>query len=450
MASNDLYSKAIEFKQLLTSIATGAARDNGRFVDLRKQLIQNADAKRKFPSWLVSCRSADDFWSFIQPKFSSYAERRAFLSADLEPLLYYLEETNAGPGPHSADHKSISETTMQLFLSHSSRDEELAESLINLLRAGIDGLSPKKIRCTSVNGYRLNVGAHTDEQLRNEVLTARSFVGLITSASIDSAYVLFELGARWGAGLPLAPLLGAGATSKSLRGPLGGLNALKCEDAGQLHQFVTDIAGQLGLEVNAPAVYQKTLDQTITVSKRLASTRSESESSVRAQQAHEGHTRRQPRGIVNVVVEDLFLRESDLLVIPCSAQGTISSSIEGHLDEWDIQYPSPMPLGEVRLIEAGRLPAGVNALAYAASVSGNASSIDAIETIGLKLGQLTRENRRLRQIAVPLLGSGAGKLPADGSFKALVRGFSEAAAEGSQLTVCILDRKIAEFVKQAI
>jgi len=156
---------------------------------------------------------------------------------------------------------------LSVFVSHSAKDEKLAGALVTLLRSALN-IPANEIRCTSVNGYRLPVGADTEERLRQEVNEAKVLVGLITPSSMASAYVMFELGARWGVKLPLAPLLGAGAGTELLRGPLGSLNALKCEDVSQLHQFINNLATYLNIHAPSPAdVYQSSLDEVIRISK---------------------------------------------------------------------------------------------------------------------------------------------------------------------------------------
>jgi len=96
----------------------------------------------------------------------------------------------------------------------------MAAALIDFLRVTIPGLN--RIRCTSVSGYGLPAGAHVDSQLQKEVGEAATLIALMTGVSVESAYVLFEVGARWGAGRHCVPLLAAGASPKVLRGPLGG------------------------------------------------------------------------------------------------------------------------------------------------------------------------------------------------------------------------------------
>lgn len=149
---------------------------------------------------------------------------------------------------------------LDIFISHSSEDRVIAEALIGLLRAALN-ISPDRIRCTSVDGYRLPAGAYTGDQLRQEVNEATVFIGLITKASVQSAYVLFELGARWGARLHLAPVLAGGADPKLLRGPLSDFNSLSCDVKAQILQLVSDVAKAIGRSPNNPATYQKDVDR---------------------------------------------------------------------------------------------------------------------------------------------------------------------------------------------
>ncbi len=148
--------------------------------------------------------------------------------------------------------------SMRVFISHTSRDAELAGALIDLIRAALN-LGASEVRCTSVDGYRLPAGADTDEVLRREVFTAHAFIGLLTPSSVSSAYVLFELGARWGAGEDLFPLLARGAVPAMLPGPLAGKNALNLAAGAQVHQFLAELAGSLKSELDAPAAYERHL-----------------------------------------------------------------------------------------------------------------------------------------------------------------------------------------------
>ena len=106
---------------------------------------------------------------------------------------------------------------LKLFVSHSTADAPLAEALVELFRSALN-LPAEAIRCTSVEGYRLPGGANVDEQLRSEVNSAKACVGIISRQSIQSPYVLLELGARWGPKLHLLPVLAPGNGPEVLDG----------------------------------------------------------------------------------------------------------------------------------------------------------------------------------------------------------------------------------------
>lgn len=152
---------------------------------------------------------------------------------------------------------------VKIFISHSSRDSGVAKSLAELFRNAM-GLKKSEIRCTSVDGYRLSAGASTDEQLRREVLESQVLVGVLSHHSFESAYVLFELGARWGKNAYMAPVLAPGVDASIIKGPLSSINALCCESRSQIHQLVDEIASQLGAKLESAANYQEYVDAVVT------------------------------------------------------------------------------------------------------------------------------------------------------------------------------------------
>ncbi|NQT39509.1 MAG: toll/interleukin-1 receptor domain-containing protein [Planctomycetes bacterium] len=147
---------------------------------------------------------------------------------------------------------------VKIFISHSSKDEEIAASVIALLRASLN-LKSREVVCTSVSGYKLSVGDDIGLALKKKVMEAKTCIGIITPVSVESAYVLFELGARWGADLFIAPILAAGATPSLLRGPLSQTHALSCEKRQDLQQLVSNLATQLQVKIEEPQVYEKEL-----------------------------------------------------------------------------------------------------------------------------------------------------------------------------------------------
>lgn len=145
-----------------------------------------------------------------------------------------------------------------IFISHSHEDREQAAMVVGLLRAAFC-LPAAAIRCTSVDGYRLACGTHTDETLKREVKDCKVLIVLVSESSAQSVYVTFELGARWVLSKPLFPLMISGVSTALLKGPLSGYNALNARMPGQLDQLVAETGDILGLVPEPHAVYRKAI-----------------------------------------------------------------------------------------------------------------------------------------------------------------------------------------------
>jgi TIR domain len=160
----------------------------------------------------------------------------------LERVIVRIEEVMAGG-------------VAMIFVSHSSADSGLAKRFVDLLETAID-LEGYVIRCTSAPGYTLETAANVDDRLRIEVYEADLVIALITRSSIKSVYVLFELGARWGAQRPLLPLLAGGVSPKA---PLDRWHAPNGGVPGEMHGFLRDVAKRLNRPLREAARYDEKL-----------------------------------------------------------------------------------------------------------------------------------------------------------------------------------------------
>lgn len=173
---------------------------------------------------------------------------------------------------HEGDYKlqlqdEVKLPELDIFICHSSTDGELVVKLVDLLRTALN-LSANRIRCTSVDGFRLPVGVNTDEQLRQEVYRSRILIGIITKSSMQSAYVLFELGARWITKKPMFPLLTCSSDSNIISGPLKDINYLCCDKSAQLHQLIDEIADKLKIAKEKTASFQNKIDEIVELSRK--------------------------------------------------------------------------------------------------------------------------------------------------------------------------------------
>jgi hypothetical protein len=101
-----------------------------------------------------------------------------------------------------------------------------------------------------------------------------------------------------------------------------------------------------------------------------------------------------------------------------------------------------MKLGEVKILpfEGGENIAQF--VAYAASVDGQASSVDAICKIGEHLGAETRRRKIIRLVSTPLLGAGAGGLRSEIVVNALSDGFKKTAHKDARLVIHVLHQDV--------
>ena len=152
---------------------------------------------------------------------------------------------------------------IKVFICHATSDAPLAEALVDLFQAALK-LPAETIRCTSVSGYCLPGGSNVTEQLRREVHDADAFIGIISHQSMRSTFVLFELGARWGATRHLLPVLAPGLGSDVLAGPLSGIHALETTRDG-LHQLVEDLGMELSCHLAAPTTYQRQIHRVLAI-----------------------------------------------------------------------------------------------------------------------------------------------------------------------------------------
>lgn len=140
----------------------------------------------------------------------------------------------------------------KIFISHSSEDSSVALALIELLRLALS-LPTSDIRCTSVTGYGLPAGVSIESVLRGDVGSADVFIGLLSRKSLNSLYVLFELGARWGSGKPILPVLLSDVSPSDLNGPLADLHAVKISDSAASYHLITQVGEILMITPESPA-----------------------------------------------------------------------------------------------------------------------------------------------------------------------------------------------------
>src|SRR4051812_5626141 len=114
---------------------------------------------------------------------------------------------------------------------------------------------------------------------------------------------------------------------------------------------------------------------------------------------------------IQIKLGDMFNGPTDLIVLPCSVTGTITSFVHERLRFYNIPMPKQkFELGEIQFMD---FPGGENiaqVISFAASVDDNWTSEHGIERIGQEIGKYMKEHANIQVASAPLLGAGAGGL----------------------------------------
>jgi hypothetical protein len=151
---------------------------------------------------------------------------------------------------------------MKIFISHSHKNRDVAKALVDFLLSGLL-LEDADIRCTSVPGHQLRFGKTISEFLKGDINLAPAVIALISAESQRADWVLFELGAAWGLGRDIFPILGPGIEIRDLPGPLGNLPCVVVEanDASsRMSDLMQQLHEDLGLGFKSGGKVQANLD----------------------------------------------------------------------------------------------------------------------------------------------------------------------------------------------
>jgi hypothetical protein len=121
------FDKVSYLVNLLTSRATGLSADNNEYEILRRELLSDNELLPLLPSWLKQHRNLDTFWGFIQPKFSTYAERRTYISEQFTPVLDLLE---FGASPQIPNQKNFHTSSQPQPVARNKRKVFIVHAII--------------------------------------------------------------------------------------------------------------------------------------------------------------------------------------------------------------------------------------------------------------------------------------------------------------------------------
>lgn len=91
-----------QLQDILITRATGGDASDEEYRKLRLKLLRDSSVRDLLPQFVKTCDELSKFWGFIQPKFSTYKERKLFIWEEFGLLITSLEEKNT-IAAHPAD-----------------------------------------------------------------------------------------------------------------------------------------------------------------------------------------------------------------------------------------------------------------------------------------------------------------------------------------------------------
>ena len=197
----------------------------------------------------------EDFWEQTEKvvKLGSRPELMTWKET-WEQALMNLLEPEQGPGNTAAEQgqarmeeTKVTESPVRIFVSHSSRDANLAKAIVTLLKSSLD-IKRREILCSSLESYSLPLGQNIATVLKEELTGKKVLIlGLITKSSMRSNWVLFELGAAWALEHLTIPILGPDADWSDVPEPIQGNGGMKFDDSDKLSHLIDTVAKSLGI-----------------------------------------------------------------------------------------------------------------------------------------------------------------------------------------------------------
>ncbi len=145
------------------------------------------------------------------------------------------------------EHVQTKSRAPRIFISHRHTDEQIVSALVSVLESAFH-IDKADVRCTSVKPYALPAGERISDRLKVDINGAELVIGVIGPETADSRYVLFELGASWGRGVPTFPVLVRGASKRDVPGPLSERHSVSLDEEASCLQLMDDIAEETSLQ----------------------------------------------------------------------------------------------------------------------------------------------------------------------------------------------------------
>lgn len=92
-ATREYLIKISDLKGLLVERSRNGQPSEKEYATLRAELVDISEIRDALPTFVLKCRTIQDFWDFIKPKFPTWKARTDFLQREFDPLIRALESS---------------------------------------------------------------------------------------------------------------------------------------------------------------------------------------------------------------------------------------------------------------------------------------------------------------------------------------------------------------------
>jgi len=149
-----------------------------------------------------------------------------------------------------------------IFISHTESQCNIASNCVDYLLASLS-ISDDEVRCTSVPGHQLPFGETISEQLKKDISISSAVIALITKESLQSDWVVFELGASWALSKTIILILSPEVSASDLPGPLSGYPCIEINNidaSSRIKDSIKAIAKKLDISEESGGKAQSKLE----------------------------------------------------------------------------------------------------------------------------------------------------------------------------------------------
>lgn len=227
--------------------------ENGKkeFVDTTDRYIAQQQYLEVSDIYYIVDTTAEFNSKYIMTKRPKGADRTKF------PDVFDLLDFNLDTPVKNSTMKSFT----KIFISHSSKDKEIVEDLIEIL--DVIGVKNEEIFCSSIQGYGVSLGEDFLTRLKNELNDKILVLFVLSKNFYESPICLCEMGATWIKTNKHIPILIPPFDYAQVKGVINNIQGLKINEPLEINLLKKEIEAAFDLKPLEFSIWESKRDRKI-------------------------------------------------------------------------------------------------------------------------------------------------------------------------------------------